>query len=70
MYIDAGNGHGDLSSNPGCNCLHSTNTIGKGMKPTILLLAMGKIIGQAELFNLGITISLGGKLNLKLLNSS
>ena len=38
----AGNGHGDTSSNPGRDCLHSTDTLGKGMNPIILPPAMGK----------------------------
>ena len=38
MVIVVGNGHGDTSSNPG----HSTNTLGKGMNPIILPLAMDK----------------------------
>ena len=39
MVIVVGNGHGDMSS----DCIsHSTNTLGKGMKPIILPPAMGK----------------------------
>ena len=41
MVIIVGNGHGDMSSNPGC-ISHSTNTLGKGMNPIILPPAMGK----------------------------
>ena len=39
-----GNRHGALSSNPdkAVCILHSVNTLGKGMYPTILPLAMGK----------------------------
>ena len=41
----------------------STNTLGKGMNPTILPPAMGKIIGQIGLFSFGMATSLGeGKL--------
>ena len=32
---------------------HNTNTFGKGMNPTILPPAMGKIVGQTGLFSLG-----------------
>ena len=32
---------------------HSANTLGKGMNPYILPPAMGKIVGQTGLFNLG-----------------
>ena len=44
MVIVVGNGLGDTSSNPGRDWLHShsTNTLGKGMNPIILLPAMGK----------------------------
>ena len=44
MVIVVGNGHGDSSSNPDENdCISlSTNTLGKGMNPIILLPAMGK----------------------------
>ena len=41
MVIVVGNGHGDTSSNPDC-ISHSTNTLGKGMNPIILLPVMGK----------------------------
>ena len=42
---------------------HSTNTLGKGMNPIILPLAMGKIVGETEFFSLGEATSLGkGKL--------
>ena len=41
MVIFKGNGHGNSSSNPDC-ISHSTNTLGKGMNPIILLPAMGK----------------------------
>ena len=39
---------------------HSTNTLGKGMNPIILLPAMGKIVGQTGFFSLGEATSLGG----------
>ena len=44
MGIVVGNGHGDTGSNPDetDRISHSTNTLGKGMNPIILLLAMGK----------------------------
>ena len=44
MVIVVGNGHGDMSSNPGqIDCIsHSTNTIGKGINPIIIPPAMGK----------------------------
>ena len=44
IVIVIGNGHGDMSSNPGlANCIsHHTNTLGKGMNPIILPPAMGK----------------------------
>ena len=43
MVIVLGNGHGNMSSNPGRDCIsHSTNTLGKGMNPIILPPAMGK----------------------------
>ena len=42
MVIVARCGHNDTSSNPGRAWLHSTNTLGKGMNPNILLPAMGK----------------------------
>ena len=42
MVIIVGNGHGDTSSNPGRDWLHSTNTLAKGMNPIILPPAMGK----------------------------
>ena len=38
MVIAMENGHSNLSSNPG----HSTYTLGNGMHPTILSVAMGK----------------------------
>ena len=38
------------------NC---TNTLGKGVNPTILSPTMDKIVGQTSFFNLGIAISLG-----------
>ena len=42
MVIVVGNGQGDTSSNE-IDCIsHSTNTLGKGMNPVILPLAMGK----------------------------
>ena len=42
MVIVAGYGHGDRSSNPRPDWLHSTNTLGKGMNPNILPPAVGK----------------------------
>ena len=33
---------------------YSTNTLGKSINPNILSLAMGKIVRQTGLFNLGI----------------
>ena len=43
MVIVVGNGHGDMSSNPGRDCIsYSTNTLGKGMNLIILPPAMGK----------------------------
>ena len=44
MVIVVGNGHGNTSSNlDETDCIsHSTNTLGKGMNPIILLPAMGK----------------------------
>ena len=42
MVNVVGNGHGDMSSNPGPGISHSTNTLGKGMNPIILPPAMGK----------------------------
>ena len=43
MIIVVGTGHGDTSSNLNeADCIsHSTNTLGKGMNPIILPLAMG-----------------------------
>ena len=42
-----GNGHSDSSLNLGVVCIsHRSNNLGKGINPTILLLAMGKIIGM------------------------
>ena len=42
---------------------HGTNTLKKSMNLTILLPAMGKIVGQTGLFSLGRGIGLGeGKL--------
>ena len=40
----AGSGHG---------ISHSTNTLRKGINPTDLLSAMCNIVGQTDLFNLG-----------------
>ena len=37
---------------------NSTNTPGKGMNPTILCLAMGKIVEQTPLFGLGMATGL------------
>ena len=67
MVIFAGNGHGEPSSNLNkAVCIsHTANTLGKNMNPTILLPAMGKIVGQTELFNLGMATSLEGKLWLQ-----
>ena len=44
MVIVVGNGHGDMSSNPGqIDCIsHSANTLGKGMNPINLPPTMGK----------------------------
>ena len=42
VVIVVGNGHGDTSSNPGPDWLHSTNTLGEDMNPIILPPAMGK----------------------------
>ena len=44
MVIIVGNGHGNTNSNPDeADCIsHSINTLGKGMNPIILSLAMGK----------------------------
>ena len=42
MVIVVGNGHGDTSSNPERDWLHSTFPHGKGMNPIILPPAMGK----------------------------
>ena len=68
MVIVVGNGHGDMSSNPETDCIsHSINTPGKGMNPIILPQAMGKIVRQTRLFNLGAATCLEeGKLNLNL----
>ena len=42
---------------------HSSNTLGKVMKPAILPPAMGKMVTQTGLFSLGMATSLGeGKL--------
>ena len=42
---------------------HSANTIVKGMNPTILSPAMGKLVGQTELVDLNMASGLGeGKL--------
>ena len=43
-----GNGHGDMSSNPGLDISfsHSTNTLGKGMNPVILPPAMDKWVNS------------------------
>ena len=35
MVTVVGNGHGDTSSNPRWDWLHSTNILGKGMNPII-----------------------------------
>ena len=55
-----GNQHGDPSSILGeavCISL-SADTIGKCMNPTALPLAIGKIVGQTELFSLGMPTAL------------
>ena len=50
---------------------YSVNTFGKVINPTILPPAMHKIVGQTELFKLGMATGLGvGKLNSNLLNSA
>ena len=42
---------------------HSANILGKGMHPTILPPAIGKIVGQTGFFHLHLTTGLGeGKL--------
>ena len=68
MVIIVGNGHMDTTTQvqildeTGC-ISHSTNTLGKGMNPIILPLAMSKIVGQTGFFSLGKATSLGeGKL--------
>ena len=38
---------------------HSTNTLGKGMNPTIFHPAMGKIVGQTVLFSFDMATGLG-----------
>ena len=36
-------GHSEISSNPVCDCIsYSTNTLGKGMNPTIIPSVMDK----------------------------
>ena len=42
MFINKGNGHSNPSSKPGQGCLNCTNTLGKGMHPTIFSPAMSK----------------------------
>ena len=42
IVIVIGNEHGDTSSNPGRDWIHSTNTLGKVMNPIILPPAMGE----------------------------
>ena len=42
MVSVIGNGHGDTSSNPRQDWLHSANTLGKGMNPIILPPAISK----------------------------
>ena len=49
MVTALGNGYDDLSSNSVC-ITHNTHTLGKGMNPTILSPAMGKIVGETEFF--------------------
>ena len=49
---------------------HRANTLGKGINPTTLPLAMGKIVRQTGLFILDMATSLGeGELHQNLLNS-
>ena len=38
---------------------HYANTLGKNMNPTILLPALGILVGQTGLFNYGMITSLG-----------
>ena len=48
---------------------HNTNSLAKSMNPTILSLAMGKLVGQTRFFNLGMVIIPREKtLNSNLLN--
>ena len=43
IVIITENGHSNQSSNPRQACIsHNADTLGKGMHPTILFLAMGK----------------------------
>ena len=42
VMVVVGNEHGDTSSNPGRDLLHSTNNLGNGMNPITLPPAMGK----------------------------
>ena len=41
---------------------YGMSTIGKSMNPIIFSPAMGKMVGQTRLFNLGMTAGLEGKL--------
>ena len=63
MDTDAGNGHGDPSSNPKRSCLHfySDNyfTLRKVMNAIILPQDLGKIEGHTMLFSLSIATGLG-----------
>ena len=53
------NRHSDPSSITRLDCIsHSASTFGKGMNPTCLPPAMGKMLKQTELFSLGMVISL------------
>ena len=64
MVRVVGNGPVDLSSIPErSHSSHSPKILQKGMNPTILPPAMGKLVGQTGHFNLGQATSLGeGKL--------
>ena len=55
--------NGNQSSNPHEAISYCANNLGKRMDPTILLPAMGKIVGYTGLINLDIAIGVGkGKL--------
>ena len=63
LVIIIGSGLSYPGSNPGSGYSHSSNTLGKVMHLIILLQAMDKIVGQTELFSLGIATNVGeGKL--------